>query len=201
MVRRLCLIFVFGVLFFFAEGQTAGNAVGRKGSIKVLKPMVAKVDKNDTLYLQNLRPVTVFAWRKRPDRKTRRLIYNIKKAYPFARMAGLKLQEYEQLLLNAETDRARRKLMKQAEDELKEEYEADLKKLTYSQGRILLKLIDRQTGETSYRLVQDLRGKFSAFFWQSFARVFGFNLKKEYNPEDEDKKIEEIVQLIEAGVL
>lgn len=201
MVRRLCLIFVFGVLFFFAEGQTAGNAVGRKGSIKVLKPMVAKVDKNDTLYLQNLRPVTVFAWRKRPDRKTRRLIYNIKKAYPFARMAGLKLQEYEQLLLNAETDRARRKLMKQAEDELKEEYEADLKKLTYSQGRILLKLIDRQTGETSYRLVQDLRGKFSAFFWQSFARVFGFNLKKEYDPEDEDKKIEEIVQLIEAGVL
>lgn len=201
MVRRLCLIFVFGVLFFFAEGQTAGDAVGRKGSIKVLKPMVAKVDKNDTLYLQNLRPVTVFAWRKRPDRKTRRLIYNIKKAYPFARMAGLKLQEYEQLLLNAETDRERRKLMKQAEDELKEEYEADLKKLTYSQGRILLKLIDRQTGETSYRLVQDLRGKFSAFFWQSFARVFGFNLKKEYDPEDEDKKIEEIVQLIEAGVL
>ena len=65
--------------------------------------------------------------------------------------------------------------------------------------KILLKLIDTQSGNTSYELVADLRGKFSAFFWQSLARIFSYNLKVHYDPEGEDKEIEQIVQLIEQG--
>ena len=76
--------------------------------------------------------------------------------------------------------------MKQVEDELLRDYKDDLKKLTITQGRILIKLVYRETGDTSYELVEELRGKFSAFFWQALARLFGSNLKSEYDPQGED---------------
>ena len=85
------------------------------------------------------------------------------------------------------------------EDELREEYEGDLRKLTITQGIILIKLVDRETGDTSYELVKQFRGSFSAFFWQQLARLFGHNLKLQYEPYGEDYLIEEVVQLIEAG--
>jgi hypothetical protein len=162
---------------------------------------MAKVEGGDTLIIQNLQPVVIFAWKERPDRKTRRLIRNVKKVYPYARLTGIMLRSYNQRLQEADSKRERRKLMRQAEQELKEDYGDDLRKLTFTQGHILLKLIDRETGDTSYELVEELRGKFVAFFWQSFARIFGFNLKRDYDPEGEDKKIEQIVQLIEQGSL
>jgi hypothetical protein len=109
------------------------------------------------------------------------------------------LQQYDRLLSNAKTEREKRRLMRKAEDELNERFGDDLKKLTFTQGHILLKLIDRETGETSYELLQELRGKFRAFFWQSFARIFGYDLKSDYDPDGRDKKIEEIVTLIEQG--
>ena len=87
------------------------------------------------------------------------------------------------------------------ENEIKEEYGDELKKLTFSQGKILLLLIDRETGDTSYELVKDLRGSFSAFFYQTFARIFGFNLKIQYDPNGKHRMIEEIVRLIEKGEL
>ena len=69
------------------------------------------------------------------------------------------------------------------------------------QGRILLKLIDRETGETSYALLKDLKNSFSAVFWQTLARLFGQNLKSEFDPEGEDKLLNDIVLMIEAGQL
>ena len=128
-----------------------------------------------------------------------KLVYHVKKVYPYARLAGIKLNEYEDILMAAQSDKERRQLMKQAEDELKAEFEDDLKKLTFKQGLILIKLVDRETGNTSYKLVQELRGKFTAFFWQAFARLFGYNLKIEYDPLGEDKEIEDIVVMIENG--
>jgi hypothetical protein len=128
-----------------------------------------------------------------------RLVYNVKKAYPYAKLAGIKLSEYEEMLLAAKNDNEQKELMKKAEEELKIEFEDDLKKLTFKQGAILIKLIDRETGNSSYALIQELRGKFVAFFWQTFARLFGYNLKEEYDPEGRDKEIEEIVVMIESG--
>ena len=91
--------------------------------------------------------------------------------------------------------------MKQAEKELEEEFGDDLREFTFSQGKILIKLIYRETGSSSYDLIADLRGKFRAFFWQAFARLFGFNMRNEYDPEGEDAEIEFIVKMIEAGQL
>lgn len=128
-----------------------------------------------------------------------RLIMNVRKVYPWAKLAGIQLKKYDKMLIAAETDRERRKIMKVAEKEINEKYGGDLKKLTFSQGKILIKLIDRETGDTSYDLVQDLRGKFSAFIYQAFARIWGYNLKTKYDPNGEDKQIETIVRMIERG--
>ena len=133
----------------------------------------------------------------------RRLVRNVRKAYPYAKLAGQKFHEYDTLLLAAKSDAQRRKMMKQAEKEISDQYTAELKDLTLSQGAILIRLIDRETGDTSYKVLQELRGKVRAVFYQGFARLWGYNLKTEYDPKhnEEDDKIETIVTLIERGAI
>lgn len=138
---------------------------------------------------------------KRGRRRLSRYIKNVKKVLPYAKLAAQKLHKYEKLLLAAETEKEKKQLMKQAEKEIKEEYTDDIENMTFSQGIILIKLIDRETGETSYALLQELRGKFTAFFYQAFARLWGINLKVSYEPEGEDRQLEAIVRLIEMGKL
>lgn len=163
----------------------------------------AIISDTDTLILQNLPEITVTAKMPRSVKaqmlSNSKLVYNVKKVYPYAKLAGIKLNEYEALLMKASNEKEQKKLMKQAEDELRNEFEEDIKKLTFKQGIILIKLVDRETGNSSYALIQELRGKFVAFFWQAFAKLFGYNLKQEYDPTGEDKDIENIVVMIENG--
>jgi hypothetical protein len=160
---------------------------------------------NDTVPYIKIAGVEVFDFKifktKRQARKNTRLIKNVKKVYPWAKLAGCKLKEYEVILSEAETDRDKRKIMKQVEQDIHDEYGSELKKLTFSQGKILIKLIDRETRNTSFDLVKDFRGGFAAFFYQSFARLFGYNLKTKYDPAGEDENIEIIVRMIENGVI
>ena len=102
---------------------------------------------------------------------------------------------------NVTSDSERRRMMKQAEEEITTRYSEELEHLNFSQGAILIRLIDRETGNTSYQLVQDLRGKVRAFFYQGFARLWGYNLKTEYDPKNnpEDEQIEVIATLLERG--
>ena len=159
----------------------------------------------DTLWVAELDEVYIFPTKKfknnRERRRYTRLIYNVKKAYPWAKLAGEKLAEVEIHLVSLETEKEQKDYMKQVEKELLKDYKDDLKKLTITQGRILIKLVDRETGDTSYELVKELRGKLSAVFWQALARLFGSNLKSEYDADGEDQLIEEIVVLIENGQL
>ena len=165
----------------------------------------AKVENGDTIPIVQLPEVKVYAIRvfegKRDIRNIQRMIYNVKKAYPYARLAGLKLQEYESILESTKSDSERRKIMRQAEKELNDQFGEDLKDLTFTQGKILLKLIDRETGDVSYNLVKDLRGGITAVFYQGFARIWGYNLKSHYDPNGEDELIETIVVMIENGQL
>ena len=134
-------------------------------------------------------------------RQGRRLVYNVKKVYPYAKIAGEKMKEYDTILAGISNTSERKRLMKQAEEEISNEYTEELKKLTFSQGAILIRLIDRETGNTSYQVVQELRGKVRAFFYQGFARIWGYNLKSEYDPSTnrEDDEIETIITLLERG--
>ena len=137
----------------------------------------------------------------REERQYTRLVHNVKRVYPYARLAGIKFQEYNEMLAKLETDTQRRRATKEIEQQIKDEFEGELRRLTISQGHILIKLIDRETTHTSYDVLKDFRGSFTAVFWQSFGRLFGYNLKTEYDPLGADKMIEEIVQLIEVGAI
>ena len=165
----------------------------------------ARVVDGDTIPIIPLKDVYIFSYRvvknKRQAKRYSKLVRNVKKVYPYAKLAGIKYREYEEILINTPDKKEQKKIMKQAEDELMEEYGEDLKKLTISQGKILIKLVSRETGNSSYELVQDFRGRFVAFWWQAFARIFGYNLKTDYDPEGEDKDIEIIVLMIENGQL
>lgn len=125
--------------------------------------------------------------------------YNVKKVYPYAILAAARLKEYNRELEKLTTENERAVYLKAIEKALRKEFEAPLKDLTESQGQILLKLIDRETGHTSYELVKTLRGNFQAFMWQSLARLFGSNMKRKYDAQGEDQMIERAITLIENG--
>ena len=190
------------VLYYVDSIQNEENSVLTTQDIYVARAVVIG---GDTLWVADLDEVYIFPTKKFKNRRERRrytrLIYNIKKAYPWAKLAGDKLAEVEVHLVSLETEKEQKDYMKLVEKELLKDYKKDLKKLTITQGRILIKLVDRETGDTSYELVKELRGRISAVFWQALARLFGSNLKSEYDPEGEDRLIEEIVVLIENGQL
>lgn len=134
---------------------------------------------------------------KRDYRQYQRLIRNLKIVYPYARIAKLKLKDMNDQLLLLKTKKEKEEFIDQAEKEIREEFEKQLMKLTVTQGKMLIKLIDRETGKTSYELVKELKGSFSAGFWQAIARIFGSNLKSEFDAEGEDKMLNELIILYE----
>lgn len=122
-----------------------------------------------------------------------RLRYNVAKVLPYAHYAQ---QRYEQLyrdLAMTSSKREQRRLVKTCENEIKDMFNREVKKLTVTQGKILVKLIDRQTGQSSYEVVRELRGGVTAFFYQSIAKMFGHNLKSQYDPQ-EDLEIESVLR-------
>lgn len=166
-------------------------------------PVMALVIEGDTLYFTHVDEAVIKPRKRaaatRDLRQYRKLIYNVKKVYPYAKLAGEKFGEVMAHLETLEGGRSQREYIKQVEDSLLKDYEADLKELTITQGRILIKLIDRETSKTSYEVVKDLRGPLQAAFWQAIARLFGSNLKTEFDPDGEDKVLNEIMIMIENG--
>lgn len=177
-------------------------SLGQESKYTVLQ---AQLIDGDTVPFVKLKEVEIYSLKipktRKAQKRLTKLVKNVKIVYPYARLAGIKLREYETLLLNAETDRERKQIMKKAEKEINEEYGGELRELTFSQGKILIKLIDRETGDSSFELVQELRGKFTAFWYQTFARIWGYNLKVKYDPAGEDRQLEIIVRMIERGQL
>ena len=136
-------------------------------------------------------------------KKYKKLIRNVKVTYPYAKQAGKLLDRYTVVLNNAKNDSQRKKIMKQAEKEIENKFGPTLKKLNRSQGKILLRLIDRETGSDSYALVKELRGSFRAAFYQALGKLFGYNLRSKYEPvnNSEDRIIERIIYGIETKKL
>ncbi|MBP6429814.1 MAG: DUF4294 domain-containing protein [Bacteroidales bacterium] len=132
--------------------------------------------------------------------KYAKLIRNVKKTYPFAKQAGKLLESYS-IAMKDKPEKQRKGLMKQAEEEINLKFGNTLKKLSRSQGKVLIRLVDRETGSDSYTIVKELRGSFRAFFYQSLGKIFGYNLRSKYNPQqnDEDRIIEKIIYAIETN--
>ena len=133
-------------------------------------------------------------------KKYKKLISNVKKVYPYAKEAGRLLDSYTLILKSAKNDSQRKKIMQQAESDIENKFGPKLKKLNKAQGKILIRLIDRETGSDSYALVKDLRGNFRAAFYQTLGKLFGYNLRSKYDPvnNSEDRIIERIIFAIET---
>ena len=130
-----------------------------------------------------------------------KLVYNVRKVYPYAKIAGAKFNEFKKTMDTIQTEKARKAFIKKAEKELEDKFGDQVRALTFSQGKILIKLIYRQTGNSSYDIVKELRGSFSAFIWQTLAQLFGYDLRTGYDPAGEDQAIERIVLLIDSGAI
>ena len=160
----------------------------------------AVVENGDTLAVIMLDPAVVSdnkRWNKTYRKRFNKLEPKVIKVYPYAKAAGDLMKQYNAELLQIDSERERKAFIKKAEEEMKNEFEGDLRSMTVSEGVILIKLIDRETGDTSYELIQELKGSFSAFMWQTLARIFGHNLKDLYDADGDDIIIEAIVQRIE----
>lgn len=122
-----------------------------------------------------------------------RLRHNVIKVLPYAHFAKERYEQLHRDLALTGNKREQKRLVRNCENEIKDMFNREVKNLSVSQGKILIKLIDRQTGNSSYEVVRELRGGVTAFFYQSIARVFGHNLKAEYDPQ-EDLEIEFILR-------
>lgn len=138
---------------------------------------------------------------KRQSRHYSRLVRDVKKVLPIAKEINRAIIETYEYLQTLPDEKARQKHIKRVEKGLKEQYTPRMKKLSFSQGKLLIKLVDRQSNQTSYELVKAFMGPFKAGFYQAFASLFGASLKKEYDPEGEDRMTERIVLMVENGQL
>lgn len=129
------------------------------------------------------------------EKRYQKLVRDVKKVLPYAKMAGFRFQLMEQNLQLLPTEKARKEYLKRTEEAIKEQFMDDLVNLTVSQGKILIKLIHRETGKDTYTLLKDYRGGFTAMYWQGMAKVFAADLKNEYNPV-EDWQIEQIIKTL-----
>jgi len=191
MKRVIIVAVVFGL---FSVKMLAQNSI--------LVPVY--IDGTDTLpYITLPTYIHIEGRNKKDVVKFTRLLYNVRKVYPYARLSAVKLKEYDDMLSKIANVNEQKRLMKEAEQQLRKQFQKDIENLTFSQGVVLLKLVDRETGKTTYKIVDELRGSLRAFFYQGIARLFGMNLKNKYDPNNDstDKDIEKIVRMIERGEL
>ena len=163
----------------------------------------AEIVNGDTLPLVNLGTIYVYTdfvfKNQRQYELWTRTKHTVKKVYPYAILAAAKLKEYDKVMEKMTDEDLKKAFLKVCEKDLRNEFEDELKDLSISQGKVLMKLIDRETGKTTYDLVKQLRGSFQAAMWQTVARIFGHDMKSEYDANIEDIMIERAIKLVENG--
>ncbi|MDR0896057.1 MAG: DUF4294 domain-containing protein [Prevotellaceae bacterium] len=161
--------------------------------------------KGDSILSINLPTVYIFKplifKNKRQQQRYNKLVRDVKKVLPISKEVNRAVIETYEYLMTLPTEKERNEHIKQVEKGLKKQYLPVMKRLTFSQGKLLIKLIDRQSNQTSYELVKAFIGPFRAGLYQAFASLFGASLKKEYDAEGEDKLTERVILLVENGQL
>ena len=158
------------------------------------------VDKGDTIPLVHILPIRKYA--RKPDmRRYARMIRIVKKVYPLAKQARIEMDAIERELIKIEDPKEQKRYAHAAQKRLIKQYKPVILKMTISEGKVLLKLIDRETDYTAFQIIKDFRGGFVAGFWQAMAKLFGNDLKLDYQPEGRDRVLEQIVTYYEMGWL
>jgi hypothetical protein len=188
---------------------TYAKAQDKTPSVEFVPPggarLMVQVDGNDTIFLAFLHDLWVYPRNTFKNKKQEqffwRTVRDVKKTLPYAKLLSSELRIVNMRLVDMKNEKEKKKFISQYEKELFKKHEADLKKMTVNQGRMLMKLVDRECDRTSYDLIKNYKGTFTAVFWQGIARLFGSNLKSEFKADGEDKIVERVINLVEAGQL
>lgn len=193
MRKRLTIIILFSIVF------ATGYANSLVDSVRL------QVSSHDTFYLARMHDIYVYPKMvfksKSQERFYWRTVRDVKKTLPFAKELAKEMQLTDYQLAQLPDDKARRKWWRQHEKYLFKKYEQHFRKMTASQGQMLMKLMDRESDRTSYEIIKHYRGKASANFWQFIAKLFKNDLKEEYDAADKDRIVERVINLVEAGQL
>lgn len=158
------------------------------------------IENGDSVPLVHLTPIRKYA--RKPDmRRYARLVRAVKKVYPLAKQAQAEMARIEREILAIGDKQEQERYAREAQRRLIKQYKPVILKMTFSEGKVLLKLIDRQTDQTAFQIIKEFRGGFVAGFWQAMAKLFGNNLKLDYQPEKRDRLLEQIVTYYEKGLL
>ncbi len=205
MKKRALIIFMF--LFFagysklFSQNKMVKNPAQRED----YSSNSNKSNEKDTIYFIRLNEIYVINRdnNRKSNREWRefyRLVYNFKKTYPYALIAKEKITYADSVLSSKKfTRRERERFIRDFEKDLFKDFEKPLRSMSISQGRLLLKLIDREIGQSSHSIIRSYRGGVAAGFWQGIARLFGSDLKKPYDKFGEDRQVEELVIMYHRG--
>ena len=214
-MKRFCMAILL-VLFFAAyswaqkDGQLRVNPEEKEVDMDnpTFVPMVKVgrvLDKGDSIQYVELNKIYVYPpltfENERQRMEYNRLVYNVKKVLPIAKEVNKIIIETYEYLQTLPDKKSRDEHMKRVEADIKREYTPRMKKLTYAQGKLLIKLVYRETSSSSYQLIQAFLGPIRAGFYQAFAWFFGASLKKEYQPNGVDRLTERVVLQVEAGQL
>ena len=162
------------------------------------------VEGNDTIYIDQIRASKVYSrlpkMKGREWRQYYRLVHNFSKAYPYALVAKKLVIEADSVIAAENLKGIKReKYINKVQKELFDVFESQMRSLSVSQGALIMKLVDREVGKSSYNIIKGYKSGITAGFWQGIAKMFGTDLKKPYDPEGEDAATEELVQIWEAG--
>ena len=197
----MCRNIVFAVVFLAGLCGWSGECRAQQRDDQYLHYIV---EGKDTIYIDEIRASKVYSrlpkQKGREWRKYYRLVHNFSKAYPYALVAKKLVAEADSTIAADKLKGIKReKYISQVQSELFEVFEGQMRKLTVSQGALIMKLIDREVGKSSYSIIKGYKSGIAAGFWQGIAKIFGSDLKKPYEPEGEDAPVEELVKIWEDG--
>lgn len=198
-MKRLCVI---AVLLWAVLLTAVAQELGDPEFVPMVKVAKTVVD-GDTIQYMEMQNVYVYPEptfkNKRQAKAYARLVRNVKKVLPIAKQVRQMLIETAEYVETIPTKRERDEHLKRVEEAVVKEYKPKMKQLTFSQGKLLIKLVDRECNSTAFEAIQAFIGPVRAGMWQAFAWMFGASLKKGYRPDGVDKLTERVVLMVEAG--
>ena len=203
-LRQLIPVLLLALAALLPSAPLRAQVVLRSGQRQGPLPAIVDSETGDTLAVIALGNVYCFNRKRfvtvRREQEYWRMVNDVRKTLPIAKEARrLLAAAYDTMQVMPE--RQQRAYFKELEKDLFAQYKPRLKQLNYRQGKLLVRLIDRECNTTSYRLVRDYLGRSRAFFWQSFGLLFGVSLKGEWDPDGKDKELEDICIQVEQGLI
>ena len=204
-MRRTIGILILSLATIYAWSNDRQKQSIPSHEMQFVEMVELQVKDNDTFYLARMHDIYVYPKltfsNKQQERFYWKTVRDVKKTLPFAKLLAKEMAFADQQLAKIPDQKTRKRWWRDHEKYLFKKYEQDFRKMTASQGQMLMKLMDRESDRTSYEIIQHYRGQASANFWQFIAKLFKNDLKEGYDAEDKDRIVERVINLVEVGQL